>query len=371
VNDFSTKPINFINNDLSGVKTLVIYLGNTCNFDCVYCDRGYIEKLGGQNLSKTSTDGVREFIEWVEQQPNEVLRIAFHGGEPLLFIKRITDIMEWLYPILVRNNWKLAITTNGSLIKENEEFFETYKDILFVTVSYDFVHQKENREEFNVLAMAEVLNKTCNNWQWQYVIPIDKPDSFSFDNIKNIVRTCYQTKCQSINLIPLRHKRGKDKFTVIIDNIDLKQFLDAFLQFMQILYIKKINLYIDGCYSMLDKAYFANHNKLILSPDGFIYPEFDFLEYKVESMRTGDWKNKQIWRQQGDQGRISEKCLSCNKRPSCGLKYLYHLFDVEPQGKCVEFYTYLDYAIMHLSKLKDRPNVLAWVGIDENFIFKE
>ena len=369
--DCLVQPIKIIKNDFAGVETLIIYLGNTCNFDCVYCDRAYIEKLGGQNVSNKIVNELKDFIEYLENQPNNIQKVSFHGGEPFLFIKRVNEILEWLYPILLRNGWDLAFTTNGSLIVENKDFFEKYKDILAVTVSYDFLYQKENREEFDVIAMAEVLNNTCKNWYWQCVLPIDRPDSFSFENIKNIVKTCYQTNCRTINVIPLRHKRGKDKFTVIIDNLDLKQFLDAFIQFLQILYIKKINLYIDGCYNSLDKAYFSDHNKMILSPDGYIYPEFDFLEYKVTHMRIGNWKNKELYRKMGDIGRIPNSCISCEKISSCGLKYLYHLFETEPIGKCKEFYTYLDYAMMHLSKLKEKPNILSWVGIDENFIFKE
>jgi radical SAM protein with 4Fe4S-binding SPASM domain len=233
------------------------------------------------------------------------------------------------------------------------------------------MYQKQNREEFDVYEMADVLNRTCEQWQWQFVIPIDDPKSFSFDNIKEIVNTCYKTKCRVINIIPLRHKRGKDKFDVIIDRVNLPQFLEAFLQFLQILYVKKLTVFIDGCYTDVDKAYFAEHNKLILSPDGFIYPEFDFLEYKTENARIGNWKLKQIWRNQGDEGRIHDSCLTCEKRPSCGLKYLYKLFDAQPKGSCKEFYTYMDYAIMHNAKLNQKKTVLEWVGIKSDFEINE
>ena len=349
------------------VQSIVIYLGNTCNFDCVYCDRGYIESLGGQNLTRNTTDEIRDFIEWAAAQPNEIKHLSFHGGEPLLFIIRMREIMEWAYPLMTSNGWTMTITTNGSLIKENEEFFKQYADVLYVTVSYDFMHQAENREEFDVIAMSEVLNTNKINWQWQCVLPIDQPNSLSFENIANIVRTCYKTKCRSINLIPLRHKRGKDKFTVIIDKLDLEQFLDAFLQFIQILYIKKISIYIDGCYSKVDKAYFSEHNKLILSPDGFIYPEFDFLEYKTEHARIGNWKAKQVWQNQGDADRILKECNGCEKQPSCGLKYLYYMFGETPTGKCKSFYTYIDFAIMHITKLREKQNLIEWVGIKEDF----
>lgn len=371
VSDLFT-PINFIeSNPLDKIKIVTIYLGNSCNFDCVYCDRGYIDNLGGQNLNGDTARDLQEFFLWADSLPNKIQYVSFHGGEPLLFIKRMEEVMQWLYPLALKNNWIISLTTNGSLVKECEWFFRKYKGNLQATVSYDFTFQEQNRESFDVLEMAKILNETCKQWQWQVVVPIDDPKSFSFNYIKDIVTTCYKTNCKVVNMIPLRHKRGKDKFNVIIDQVNLPQFLDAFLQFIQILYIKKITVFIDGCYTDIDKAYFAEHNKLILSPDGFIYPEFDFLEYKIKNARIGNWKNKEIWRNQGDSGRIHDSCLSCSKRPSCGLKYLYKLFDVQPMGKCKEFYTYMDYAIIHNAKLKEKKTVLEWIGIREDFPINE
>jgi MoaA/NifB/PqqE/SkfB family radical SAM enzyme len=358
-------------NDLSKVKLITIYLGNECNFDCKYCDRGYIKSIGTQVISRRTGDDMAQFFEWANEQPNIIERVSFHGGEPLLFINRMETIMQWLYPMAKANNWIITMTTNGSLVKQNEWFFEKYSDVLYATVSYDFMYQGLNREEFDVIEMADVLNKYCKSWQWQFVIPIDDPKSFSFNNISEIVNTCNKTNQRMINIIPLRHKRGKDKFDVIIDRIPLKVFLGAFLEFLQILYIKKITCFIDGCYIDIDKAYFGDHHKLILSPDGYIYPEFEFLEYRIDDARIGSWKEKKVWFGKGDEGMIPESCLGCEKRASCGLKYLYHMFDEQPNGSCKEFYTYMDYAIMHNAKLNEKRSVLEWVGIKEDFAINE
>ena len=368
VKDLLMQKINIVDKQpLDKIKIITIYLGDTCNFDCVYCDRDYIKKIGSQNVTKSNLDELKEFLTWVDGQPNNLEIVNFHGGEPLLYIKRMEEIMQWLFPMAQKNKWRISMTTNGSLVKENEWFFEKYSGYLNATVSYDFMYQGRNREEFDVYSMAEVLNKHCIFWQYQFVLPIDDPKAFSFDNIKDMVSTMYKSGCRIVNVIPLRHKRGKDKFEVIIDRIDLTQFLDAFLQFLQILYVKKINVFIDGCYTDVSKAYFSDHNKFILSPDGFIYPEFDFLEYKTENARTGDWKNRTFWRDSGDEGRIHNSCMSCEKRPSCGLKYLYHLFDEQPKGNCKTFYTFMDYAIMHNARLKEKDSILKWIGIKEDF----
>ena len=304
-----------------------------------------------------------EFFSWVASTPNQIERVSFHGGEPLLFIKRMDEIMEWLQPLAKQNKWKLSFTSNGSLVKENEWFFEKYSGIFAATISFDFMFQQLNRELFDVDAMADVLNKHCDHWLWQFVLPIDHPAAFSLDLVENIVYWCYKTNCRVVNVIPLRHKRGKDKFDVIIDRLDLKQFLGGFIEFIQILYIKKLTVFIDGNYDRIDKAYFGEHQKAVLSPDGYLYPEFDFLEYKVEDSRIGNWRTKELWQNKGDEGRIPDSCLGCEKRPSCGLKYLYHLFDETPKGSCKEFYTYVDYAIMHNAKLQEQKTLLHHIGI--------
>lgn len=350
---------------LDNVKILTIYLGNTCNFDCVYCDRGYIQSIGNQATSRSTADSMRDFFEWVAGQHNHVTRISFHGGEPLLFAKRMDTILEWLAPLSKEAGWTIGMTTNGSLIKEHEWLFKKYSGQLTATISYDFMFQDENRDSFNVIEMAEVLNEHTTEWKWQYVIPINDPRAFSFEAIQNIVSTCYKTGGKVINVIPLRHHRGKDKFTVLIDDLDLKQFLGAFIDFLQILYIKKLTIFIDGNYSYIDKGYFSGHSKLILSPDGYMYPEFDFLEYQVENMRIGNWKENDIWDNAGDDDKIHDECKDCPMRSVCGLKYLYKLFDEHPKGACKEFYTYMNFAIFHNAKLKEKKTVLDWVGITE------
>ena len=86
-------------NDLSKVKLITIYLGNECNFDCKYCDRGYIKSIGNIAIGHKTGDEMAEFFEWVKDQPNSIERVSFHGGEPLLFINRMETIMGWLYPM--------------------------------------------------------------------------------------------------------------------------------------------------------------------------------------------------------------------------------------------------------------------------------
>ena len=355
---------------LNQLEIVTIYLGNKCNFDCNYCDRGYINSIGSQALARGTADEIYEFFKELEYKESNVKYISFHGGEPLLFARRIDHIMGWLAPMAEKKGWSIGITTNGSLVKENEWLFEKWTGHIKATVSYDFMFQEENRDKLDVMEMAEVLNLHSPEWKWQTVIPINDPRAFSFDYVKDLVNTCYKTGCRVINVIPLRHHRGKDKFTVLIDDIDLEQFLGAFIDFLQILYIKKLTVFIDGNYTMIDKAYFGEHQKIILSPDGYMYPEFDFLEYQMHQFRIGNWKKKEVWEPVGDGDKILPQCHECPMKAACGLKYLYKMFDQEPKGNCKKFYKYMNFATFHLMKMKEKKSMVEWIGIKNDFEVK-
>jgi radical SAM protein with 4Fe4S-binding SPASM domain len=132
-------------------------------------------------------------------------------------------------------------------------------------------------------------------------------------------------------------------------------------------------MYIDGTYGnidQIDKFYYNNHNKIILSPDGFIYPEYDFLEYKREEFRIGQWSDGSLdftpeyYRQQNERSIIRDGCYNCSSKNSCGLKYLYKMFDEEPKGSCVLFYKMIDASVAYAYKLQQKDSVFEWIGID-------
>lgn len=355
-----------MNNVLVGCHDISIYVGNTCNFDCTYCDRDYIKNtIGGQMMS-----GIEEIITFMHQVlagDSEVQMISFHGGEPFVYIKFIDAFMDQFVSDF-GNKYKFFIQTNGSLIEKHKSFIDKWNKQLIISISYDFMFQKINRSEVDIVKVALLLvNSGVYHVQYQYVMPINDRAVFSFNSLQNIISTCRKTGISHIDLIPLRHIRGGDKFEVIIDQINLNEFFGAFLAFIQMLYIQHINVVIDGHSSSIDKGYFAHHKQIILSPDGYIYPEYDFLEYKVESARVGRWKtdNVAISRNIKDQedSMLLDTCKRCDLQSGCGLKFLYYLFDTQPKGPCAVFYKMMDTIINHNIKLKQHSNLLTSIGI--------
>lgn len=359
---------------LSGARTLCVYLSNACNFDCTYCDRDYIKHVvGGQSMRSTDVDDIVQFIKSLtDEHGNFPLQmLIFHGGEPFLHTKLIDSILDRVIALFPNNNFPVYIQTNGSKILNNIEFVQKWGNRLYISISYDFLFQTENRQSFDLDASLTLLRASgVQNIQFQFVIPIHQKNAFSLDVIKSIMDVYTKYKITRINLIPLRHIRGGTKFRVIIDDIDVNAFFVAFTRFIEILYVLGVTVSIDGHERDIDKHYFENHKQLIMSPDGLLYPEFDFLEYKMTEAAIGAWRTNKvipIKLQRNNPAQentaILEMCKECSMRSQCGLKYLYKKFDQVPAGNCKTFYTMMYLAIKHSQKLQTHPTLMHSIGV--------
>lgn len=353
--------------DNTGLRDISIYLGNVCNFNCTYCDRDYIkDTIGGQHMTTNDIPLIIDFLHEIDVTNNPPDMFSFHGGEPFTYVKLMDKILSAIVEE-IPGDYLVFIQTNGSQMVQNRWFFEKWGRRLAISISYDFLYQDLNRTAFGIEPALQMMNE-CGvaNIQFQYVMPIQDPRVFSLAAIKSITDICFKHNVKHVNLIPLRHIRGKDRFRVIVDEINLPQFLDAFLKFIHILYVMGINVIIDGHNNDVDKHYFDDHKQMVLSPDGLIYPEYDFLEYKREETTIGRWKHgiEVNRRNNNEVDMLNEHCIRCPSRDMCGLKYLYAMFDKNPSGSsCVDFYRVLTFIIKHTQKLNQKRGVLEWVGI--------
>ena len=104
--------------------TPIVYLGSPCNKDCSYCDRGYITSdIGDTRLKEDQIPELINFIDSITKGDEEPI-IGFHGGEPLLFTKQMTQIIS--YYIATRKNPRFSLLTNATLVERNHEFFEKF-----------------------------------------------------------------------------------------------------------------------------------------------------------------------------------------------------------------------------------------------------
>ena len=348
--------------NFKGVDTAVIYLGGICNFDCKYCDRDYVNNvIGAQGIVNSDYSELVTFFKLLSEKESDLSAIGFHGGEPFLFVKRMDAILDLIAPMF-NDEIIFHITTNGSKIPENEWFFKKWNSRLRITLSYDFQYQEINRTAVPIEKIGKILKENKTSLAFQYVFPIDGK-SLDQNAVANVISTMKKADAGTLNIIPLRHLRGATKFDVLIDDININSFAVDLMRFLQTMYINGVNIKLDGNDSGINKNYLDDHSKLILGPDGYIYPEFDYLEYKLTDFRTGKWKNGiELYRQRNEDDQLLNVCTECPSRDLCGLKYLYKIFDEHPKGNCAQFYRIINAMVKHLYKLKTKQSLLNWVG---------
>jgi sulfatase maturation enzyme AslB (radical SAM superfamily) len=354
---------------IEGIKDVSLYMGGTCNFDCEYCDRSYIKGQGLQKFeySEKSEIFLFQLLSSFKQHGLEFPILSFHGGETLLFIKTIQRIIEDLQSTALQDQITFYIQTNGSLILKNKEFFEKYKNNLYISISYDFIFQAENRTALDIEPVLAFLDDLGINKQIQFVIPTLHKNPFNPELVYSILSLYSKYKIQSLNLILLRHIRETSKFRTVIaeDSVDLPKLFSKFIQFFQILHVSGINLAIDGHTLEIEKNYYTNHKQIVLAPDGLIYPEYQFIEYKAPDYNIGSWETMTFKRVENIDPLLSSDCVSCPQKELCGLQYYYSMFGMNPANteKCRSFYSFIDLSIRHLAKLKKQKNLLAAIGI--------
>lgn len=122
------------------MKTLLVVLSEKCNLDCSYCD---VDKR-----SKLSIDPqlyLAEFRKMREQFPDETIKIDFFGGEPLLQIPLINEILDGVKD---DKNLKLFMPTNGLLLTEENTQWLLDNNIE-ISLSFDGLWQDKNRLQLN------------------------------------------------------------------------------------------------------------------------------------------------------------------------------------------------------------------------------
>lgn len=354
------------------IQDVSIYVGPACNFNCTYCDRAYVKNVGVDSME--CDPALIDFVVDVVENSEKPM-VSFHGGEPLVYIKIVEKIMEAVLARVpdFKDKAIFFLQTNGSLILRHRAFFEKFKEVLYVSISYDFKYQGENRTGYDIDSTLMFLNGQRIDVQFQYVIPTYQKDVFSVEAYSEIVRLYKNYRITGLNLILLRHIRREDRFeTVIADEaIDLDRFFLAFLQFVQLLYVSGINLFIDGHTSKIDKNYFDNHKQMVLAPNGMIVPEYQFIEYDDYDFAIGRWKPYvEISRDQmpaAAEKKIRKECQNCPSTNLCGLRYHYAMFDMDPPTpeRCKKFYALNVLAIQHLYKLKEQPTLLHHLGVKQ------
>jgi len=352
--------------NLTKCRNISVYLGGNCNFNCTYCDRDMIkDAVGYSAMSMKDVPRIIEFIKEVAHDDPDypMYMISFFGGEPFVFVKVMDAIIKGVVDAGF-DETKFLIQSNGSLILEHKEFIERWNKKLHISISYDFAYQEMHRTTYDIDATLSFLKGTVNHVQMQSVVPVNKPDCFTVDKLQSIVQLYEKYQMDRLSLIPLRHLRGPGRFKTFISEVPLEHVFQKMLQFVQILHLYKINVVVDGMINHIEKSYFDEHKQIVIAPDGHLYPEFDFVEYKVEGARIGEWRDD-IWvNTSTDDHHLSHtRCHTCPAYGKCGIKYLYKMWADKPEAECYKASQFYEMIIRHLFALKDAGELFKVIGI--------
>lgn len=351
--------------DIPGCETITIYLGGQCNFNCTYCDRDYVQHIGYQKAKVSDVDNVLLFLRRVAVDGAiPVQLIVLQGGEPFMFVKSMDAYMTAIDNEFGTNH-RYYIQTNGSLVTKNADFLDKWKHRVYVSVSYDFGFQSTNRTPFDVDAMIELLHTYNIPMHFQCVYPIFEPGAFNHDVISNIVHTYRNIQNKELVLLFLRHYRGKDKFKTFFADADIGLVLQQVVNMLTILHASGIKVTIDGhTDDIIRKSYFNNHKMMVLSPDGLIYPEFDFAEYKYESAAIGRWKQHPVYPVELNRTFDSTPleytpCHTCFIKEDCGMRFVYKICEKEPElPKCQQFMVLVRTAVNYNRWIHSQPSLV-------------
>lgn len=127
-------------------KKIYIEITNKCNLNCSFCSKDNREQY---EMSKEEVDIV------ISEIKNYTDYAYLHvKGEPLLHSN-----LEYILTELEKNNIKVNITTNGTLLKEKKDLIIRFKNIIRqINISIQSVSTIEKIKE-----IIEVVNYINNN----------------------------------------------------------------------------------------------------------------------------------------------------------------------------------------------------------------
>ncbi len=346
------------------VKDISIYLTSRCNFNCTYCDRKYVVP---SEINENDLSQIINFISYCFEYGCKPNIISFHGGEPLLkteliyeIINKVENELSKSYPQQV-SGVKYYIQTNGSLIlKRNEILSSIPHNKLIYSISYDLIYQEKHRKKIEIDEIITNLIKNKYSVKLQCVASPLELNNPLFHS--NLLQTCLNYPLSSFCILLLKHIRKNNYSEVVITKEEASLIATNLIKLIEMSYIYNFNLLIDGKDSVVETNYFNNHEQIILCGNGYLYPEYDFLDYDIQNARIGKWKNNIEFYEKTGELEINDICKSCHLSKYCGLKYVYYFSKQHPNTDvCITVYSVIVNLLYYMNKLKEKDKLYKWI----------
>ena len=133
-----------IKNKVANLNQLVFEVTDTCNLNCKYCGYGDIyESYDKREKKKLTFQQVKPLLDyllrlWKNEELesyNDITYISFYGGEPLLNMSFIEDVVYYIENLNIKGrHFVYSMTTNAILLDKYADFLEKYKIRLLISL---------------------------------------------------------------------------------------------------------------------------------------------------------------------------------------------------------------------------------------------
>ena len=176
-----TKEIKFITLSKDTVKKNIYNANNVvfevtekCNLNCVYCINGDLYGNGKKHVSsqvdmpKEYAFKLLEFLSpfWHERRvlgTKQTISMGFYGGEPLLNISLIKEIVEWTkLECNIGLEFRFYLTTNGTIIDKHIDFLIKHNFYLHISLDGNSDHNVYRTDHKGEKSFDKVYNNIKN-----------------------------------------------------------------------------------------------------------------------------------------------------------------------------------------------------------------
>lgn len=179
----------YIHNNL---EQIIIQLTQNCNLRCSYC--AYMGGYDNRTYSnKTiSLEAIRKGVDYLfaHAQNTKQISIGFYGGEPLLEMPLLKKAVEYIEEVKEGRNVRLGLTTNGTLLSDDNVEYFMEKDI-HILISLDGAKEYHNANRVfpNGEGSFDVIMEKLSHIKEKY------PVFFSKLSINSVISTDNDLAC--------------------------------------------------------------------------------------------------------------------------------------------------------------------------------
>lgn len=153
-------------NNLIRLKNLCLEVTDACNLACDYCVYrdlyGDHDERHGKMMNFQQARGIIDYLAeyWASCESGrieDITTISFYGGEPLLNINLIKEVLRYLKELKIRRRFKYNMTTNAMLLKNNLDFLVDNDFSLLISLDGDIKGNGHRRKHDGNSSFSQVF----------------------------------------------------------------------------------------------------------------------------------------------------------------------------------------------------------------------